>query len=92
MLMPLLTAGLLSRHPGPAWLPGRVLQAGGSLPLVGRVSLVRFVELSQELDIRHERVDLLQYVIFHSQICIVIPNLMKQFSIFIIPPSVEIPE
>ena len=78
MLMPLLTAGLLSRHPGPALLPRRVLQAGGSLPLVGRVSLVRFVEFSQELNFRHERVDLFQYVVFHSQICVVIPNLIKQ--------------
>ena len=82
----------LSRHPCTTVIPGLVLCASASLPLEGRVSLVRFVELGQELDIRHKRVDLLQYVIFHSQICIVIPNLMKQFSIFIIPPSVKLPE
>ena len=68
----------LSRHPGTTMIPGLVLCASGSLPLEGRVSLVRFVEFSQELNFRHERVDLFQYVVFHSQICVVIPNLIKQ--------------
>ena len=73
-------------------IPGLVLNTGGSLPLEGGVSLMRFVEFSQELNVWHKRVDLFQYVVFHSQICIVIPNLMKQFSIFIIPPSLKLPE
>ena len=68
----------LSRHPCTTVIPGLVLCASASLPLEGRVSLVRFVEFSQELDLRHERVNLFQYVVFHSQICIVIPNLEKR--------------
>ena len=65
----------LSSHPSTAVIPSLLLYASGSLALEGCVSLMRFVEFSQELDLRHERVNLFQYVVFHSQICIVIPNL-----------------
>ena len=65
----------LSGHPSPAVIPSLLLDASGSLALEGCVSLMRFVEFSQELNLRHERVNLFQYVVFHSQICIVIPNL-----------------
>lgn len=65
----------LSGHPGPALPPGRVLKACSPLALEGCVSLVRFVKFCQELHIRHKGVDLFQDIIFHSQICIIIPNL-----------------
>ena len=68
----------LSGHTSAAVVPGLLLNASGSLPLEGGVSLVRFVEFSQELNIWHKRVDLFQYVVFHSQICIVIPNLTNR--------------
>ena len=52
-----------------------VLQASRLLPLVGRVCLVRFVELSQELDLRHQGVDLGQHSVIGSQLSVIVPNL-----------------
>ena len=82
----------LSGHTSSAVVPGLLLYTSSSLPLEGCVSLVRFVEFSQELNIWHKRVDLFQYVVFHSQICIVIPNLIKTENSSIVLPLVILPE
>ena len=58
---------------------GRGLHALGPLALVGHVCLVRFVELGQELDIRNQGMNLLKNISFHSQVCIVIPDLQNYF-------------
>ncbi len=82
----------LSGHTSSAVVPGLPLYTSSSLPLEGCVSLVRFVEFSQELNIWHKRVDLFQYVVFHSQICIVIPILIKTENSSIVLPPVILPE
>ena len=58
---------------------GRGLHALGPLALVGHVCLVRFVELGQELDIRNQGMNLLKNISFHSQVCIIIPDLQNNF-------------
>ena len=49
----------------------------GPLSLKRRVGLVGLVELSEELNIRNKGVNLLHDFVFHSQTCVIIPDLFK---------------
>ena len=57
------------------------LIALGSLALIGHVGLMGFVELRQERNVGHQGMDLLQHFIFHSQGCIIIPDLEQEIKI-----------
>ena len=58
----------------------RQLEAGRLLALVGGVSLVRLVELCEELDLGHQAVHLRQHGVVHCQLGGVVPDLDKEYS------------